>query len=115
MPEAISRSSSPCVVTSMTANSVTIVFTTPSPVRGRLQRFKILGRPSFVACSMATITRRAPATRSMLPPIPFTTLPGIIQQSGEGDGRQHGPGGGHPLHHFAGNHPTGEVAFLVDF
>ena len=40
---------------------------------------RIFGLPSFAACSMVTTTRRAPATRSMAPPIPFTILPGIIQ------------------------------------
>ena len=40
---------------------------------------RILGLPSFAVCSIVTTTRRAPATRSMAPPIPFTILPGIIQ------------------------------------
>ena len=53
--------------------------TTRLPVIGRLQAFKILGEPSFAACSMITTTRFARATRSIAPPMPFTILPGIIQ------------------------------------
>src|ERR1700728_4859624 len=45
---------------------------------GRVQRFRSLA--SFLAeCSMTTTTFLTPPTRSMAPPIPLTTLPGIIQ------------------------------------
>src|SRR5205814_4740666 len=76
---AISRSTSPAGVTSITASSVTIMFTTFKPVNGNEQRFTILCPPSLVVCSIATMTRLAPATRSIAPPIPLTILPGIIQ------------------------------------
>src|SRR5215210_2869585 len=42
-------------------------FTHRTPVSGRLQ------------CSIVTIRRFAPATRSIAPPIPFTIAPGTIQ------------------------------------
>ncbi|MNE90590.1 hypothetical protein D3C80_1881250 [compost metagenome] len=53
--------------------------TTPVPVRGRVQDFRTLDWPCLLACSMTTTTRLTPATRSMAPPMPFTSLPGIIQ------------------------------------
>ena len=56
-----------------------MVSTTFTPVSGRVHCRRIFGWPSRVVCSIATITRRAPATRSMAPPMPFTILPGIIQ------------------------------------
>src|SRR5437773_2743518 len=75
---ATSRRSRPSAVTSITAISVTIRFTQCWPVRGSVQRSRILGLPSLAACSMVTTTRLAPETRSMAPPIPFTIFPGII-------------------------------------
>ena len=63
----------------MTAMSVMMRSTTPTPVSGSVQARRIFGAPSRVVCSMATITRRAPATRSIAPPMPLTILPGIIQ------------------------------------
>ena len=53
--------------------------TTPLPVSGSEHSFTIFGEPSLATCSMSTILRRAPWTRSMAPPGPFTILPGIIQ------------------------------------
>jgi hypothetical protein len=53
--------------------------TTPTPVRGRVQRFRSFGLPSLAQWSIRTITFLTPATRSIAPPIPFTTFPGIIQ------------------------------------
>src|SRR5215470_6615449 len=47
--------------------------------QGSVHFFKIFGWPSRVVCSIATITRFAPATRSIAPPMPLTILPGIIQ------------------------------------
>ena len=35
--------------------------------------------PSGVLCSISTMTRRTPETRSIAPPMPLTRLPGIIQ------------------------------------
>ena len=35
--------------------------------------------PSLATCSISTITRFAPWTRSIAPPIPLTIFPGIIQ------------------------------------
>src|SRR5665213_3605471 len=35
--------------------------------------------PSLVTCSILAITRFAPCTRSIAPPIPFAIFPGIIQ------------------------------------
>src|SRR5208337_1700341 len=78
-PGATSSSTSPHPVTRMYAISVTIVPTTRTPVSGSVHFFKIFGAPSFVVCSIATTTRRAPATKSIAPPIPFTIFPGIIQ------------------------------------
>ena len=39
----------------------------------------IFDSPFLLTCSMTTITRFTPATRSIAPPMPFTSLPGIIQ------------------------------------
>ncbi len=55
------------------------MFTTFVPVNGSVHFFRILWPPSFVVCSIATMTFFAPATRSIAPPIPFTIFPGIIQ------------------------------------
>src|SRR5471030_2523506 len=54
--EAISFSTRPRGVTSITASSVTIRLTTLRPVNGSVQRVRILWPPSFVACSIAMIT-----------------------------------------------------------
>ena len=53
--------------------------TTPAPVSGRSHLRSSLGEPSLAACSISTTTRCTPATRSIAPPMPFTSLPGIIQ------------------------------------
>ena len=63
----------------MTARSVTIVWTHATPVSGSVHRSRIFGAPSLVVCSIITITRAAPATRSIAPPMPLIILPGIIQ------------------------------------
>ena len=47
-------------------------------VSGSVHVLTILGLPLAVCC-MATITRLAPVTRSIAPPMPGTILPGIIQ------------------------------------
>ena len=49
------------------------------PVSGSEHSFTILGEPSRATCSIITITRFAPCTRSIAPPMPLTILPGIIQ------------------------------------
>src|SRR5262245_59326193 len=54
-------------------------FTTPRPVYGSEHSVTTLYDPSFAMCSISTITRLAPCTRSIAPPIPLTILPGIIQ------------------------------------
>ena len=79
MSGAISVSTSPSFATWITAISVTIRSTQRRPVSGSVHWVRIFGLPSLAACSIVTTTRRAPATRSMAPPIPFTILPGIIQ------------------------------------
>ena len=56
-----------------------ILFTTPLPVSGRSQRSTILCALPLATCSIITITRLAPCTRSIAPPMPLTILPGIIQ------------------------------------
>jgi len=53
--------------------------TTRRPVSGKEHSLTIFNAPSFATCSMSTMTRLAPWTRSMAPPIPLTILPGIIQ------------------------------------
>ena len=62
----------------MTPISVTMRSTQCTAVSGRVQVGRILGSPRWV-CSMATMTRFAPTTRSIAPPIPGTILPGMIQ------------------------------------
>jgi hypothetical protein len=54
----------------MTARSVTIVCTHATPVSGSVHSRRIFGAPSFVVCSIITMTRRLPATRSIAPPMP---------------------------------------------
>src|ERR1700743_75312 len=76
---AVSIRCSPSAQTSMTASSVTMRLTQAMPVSGNVQRSRILGLPSLAACSIITITLRAPCTRSIAPPMPLTILPGIIQ------------------------------------
>ncbi len=49
------------------------------PVRGSEHSLTILASPFLELCSIITMTRRTPATRSMAPPMPLTILPGIIQ------------------------------------
>jgi hypothetical protein len=44
-----------------------------------MQVSMIFGFPSLSVCSMSTMTRAAPWTRSIAPPMPFTILPGTIQ------------------------------------
>src|SRR5437899_346057 len=72
-PGATSRSSRPCGVTSITASSLITMFTHFLPVSGRRQCLSSFFEPSFATCSIATITRLAPETRSMAPPIPLST------------------------------------------
>lgn len=53
-----------------------IMSTQPLPVNGRLHFDKILFPPSLALCSMVTITFvPGAATKSMAPPIPFTSFP----------------------------------------
>src|SRR5690606_11659047 len=78
-PGASSRSTSPSVSTSITARSVITRSTTPRPVSGSEHSCTIFGLPSLATCSISTITRLAPCTRSMAPPGPLTIFPGIIQ------------------------------------
>src|SRR6266508_1228106 len=73
-----STSSLPSRSTSKTQRSVMILWTQRLPVRGSVQAFRILGSPLLAVCSIVTTSRRAPATRSIAPPIPFTILPGIM-------------------------------------
>jgi hypothetical protein len=78
-PGAFSVSSRPSPVISRTPRSVTIRSTQPLPVSGSVHSARILGLPSFAVWAITTITVRAPCTRSMAPPIPVTSLPGIAQ------------------------------------
>lgn len=61
-----------------TAFSVMHMSTQVRPVRGNVHFCMIFEWP-FNMCSMVTITRLAPETRSIAPPIPFTIFDGIIQ------------------------------------
>ena len=54
-------------------------WTQARPVSGRVQTSTSLWLPSLAVCSIITITCLAPWTRSIAPPMPLTTLPGIIQ------------------------------------
>jgi hypothetical protein len=54
------------------------ILTTPSPVKGKSQDFKILGFPLEV-CSIKTTTLDPELTKSIAPPIPLTNFPGMIQ------------------------------------
>ena len=53
--------------------------TTFLPVSGSEHSCTILCEPSLATCSISTMTRLAPCTRSIAPPIPLTIFPGIIQ------------------------------------
>ena len=53
----------------------------PQPVSGRVQYGSSLDSPSLEAWVMVTMMFSAPATRSMAPPMPLTSLPGIIQEA----------------------------------
>lgn len=60
------------------------MFTTPFAVKGKLHLSKIFFYiiPVFLLlfeCSITTITSDPQATKSIAPPIPLTSLPGIIQ------------------------------------
>src|SRR5918993_894361 len=77
-PSAVSSSVARPSGKPITASSVTTRLTGRSEVSGREHSRTIFGRPLAVCC-MATITRLAPATRSMAPPMPGTILPGTIQ------------------------------------
>ena len=46
---------------------------------GSVHSSTILCVPSLATCSIITMTRLAPCTRSIAPPMPLTILPGIIQ------------------------------------
>jgi hypothetical protein len=48
------------------------------PVNGSVHSRRIFASPRRDTCSIVTTTRRAPATRSIAPPIPFTIFPGIM-------------------------------------
>ena len=53
--------------------------TTALPVNGKVHAGRILESPFLVQCSINTITRCTPPTKSIAPPMPLTILPGIIQ------------------------------------
>ena len=79
-PGASSTSSRPSPATSSTARSVMIRWThAAAGVAAACTRSTILCEPSLATCSISTITRLAPWTRSIAPPMPLTILPGIIQ------------------------------------
>src|ERR1700722_7690089 len=77
-PGAVSRSVATPPGNAMTASSVTTRSTGRIDVSGRSHSLTILDFPRALCC-MATITRLAPHTRSMAPPMPGTMRPGIIQ------------------------------------
>ena len=62
----------------ITAISVTTISIGRNDVTGNRHFLTIFVTPLAVCC-IATMTRLAPVTRSMAPPIPGTILPGIIQ------------------------------------
>ena len=53
--------------------------TDPRPVSGRVQVLTIFAEPSLATCSMSAMTRSAPFTRSIAPPMPLIILPGTVQ------------------------------------
>src|SRR5665213_2768188 len=63
----------------MTARSVMVRWMTPRPATESEHSLTIFNEPSLVTCSILAITRFAPCTRSIAPPIPFAIFPGIIQ------------------------------------
>jgi hypothetical protein len=77
-PGAVSRSVILPPEKPITAMSVTTRSTGRAEVSGSAHFCTILDFP-LAACCMATMTRFAPVTRSIAPPIPGTILPGIIQ------------------------------------
>ncbi len=68
----------------ITASSVTTRSTGRVDVTGSVHFFMIFGAPLAVCC-IATITRLAPDTRSMAPPMPGTIFPGIVQLANSPD------------------------------
>jgi hypothetical protein len=60
--------------------SVMMVLTTRAPVSGRLQSWTILDDPSLATWSVATtiLVLSGLETRSIAPPMPLNTLPGIM-------------------------------------
>lgn len=70
----------PVTTNRVLTRSVMMVLTTLAPVRGRLHSSMIFGDPSFATWSVVTMILVASGfdTRSIAPPIPFKTLPGII-------------------------------------
>ena len=87
-PGATSHRTNPVGVTSITASSVTIRSTTPTPVRGRAHCLRIFGFPSLVVCSMA-----------------------MIDTPGSGN-QVHRPA--HALQFLAGDGPIREIPLLID-
>src|SRR6266487_3492013 len=90
-PGASSCSSSPSAVMSSTARSVMIRCTQALPVSGRLHSFTILWLPSLARCSIITMTRFAPCTRSIAPPMPLTSLPALIRSGSTWSSVGYGP------------------------
>src|ERR1035437_6350687 len=78
-PGAHSTSTRPWSVTSRTARSVMMRWTTRSPVSGKEHSLTILKSPFLATCSIRMMTLRAPWTRSMAPPMPLIIVPGIVQ------------------------------------
>lgn len=80
MPSYISvRSKGWFYLTSKTPSSVIIFETHFYPVKGRSHFFNNFGDPFFVLCSVKTTNLEPLATKSIAPPIPFTSFLGIIQ------------------------------------
>src|SRR5690606_32225341 len=63
------------------ARSVSTLRMQPAPVSGSEQRSSNLDSPFLEAWVMVTMMFSAPATRSIAPPMPLTSLPGIIQEA----------------------------------
>ena len=68
----------------MTASSVTTMSTGRVEVIGSVHFLTIFDAPLAVCC-IATMTRLAPDTRSMAPPMPGTILLGIVQLASSPD------------------------------
>jgi hypothetical protein len=77
-PGPVSSRHAPPSRNTITAISVTTISTGRKDVMGSVHFLTIFETPLAVCC-IATITRLAPVTRSMAPPIPGTILLGIIQ------------------------------------